>query len=94
MPADPDPSGDGRAGGGNGAALVPGRFFLGLGSGENLNEHVLGDRWPEGQRFEMLEEAIEVIRLLWRGGLQNHRGRYYTVEDARIYTLPKERRPS
>jgi coenzyme F420-dependent glucose-6-phosphate dehydrogenase len=58
-------------------ALMPGRFFLGLGTGENLNEHVLGDRWPEGQvRFEMLTEAIEVIRLLWRGGYQSHHGTY------------------
>jgi alkanesulfonate monooxygenase SsuD/methylene tetrahydromethanopterin reductase-like flavin-dependent oxidoreductase (luciferase family) len=46
--------------------LMPGRFFLGLGTGENVNEHVLGERWPEGAvRFEMLVEAIEVIRLLW-----------------------------
>ena len=76
------------------AALMPGRFFLGLGTGENLNEHVLGDRWPEGQvRFEMLTEAIEVIRLLWRGGYQSHHGTYYTVEQARLYTLPEEPPP-
>jgi coenzyme F420-dependent glucose-6-phosphate dehydrogenase len=73
------------------AALMPGRFFLGLGTGENLNEHVLGDRWPEGAvRLEMLEEAIDVIRLLWRGGYQSHHGRHYTVEEARLYTLPEE----
>ena len=73
------------------AALIPGRFFLGLGTGENLNEHVLGGRWPEGAvRLEMLAEAIEVIRLLWQGGYQSHRGRHYTVEQARIYTLPEE----
>ena len=65
---------------------MPGRFFLGLGTGENLNEHVLGDRWPEGAvRLEMLEEAIEVIRLLWQGGNQSHHGRHYLVENARIY---------
>jgi coenzyme F420-dependent glucose-6-phosphate dehydrogenase len=76
------------------AAMMPGRFFLGLGTGENLNEHVLGDRWPSGEvRLEMLEEAIEVIRLLWQGGSQSHRGRHYTVEDARIYTLPDELPP-
>ena len=76
------------------SALMPGRFFLGLGTGENLNEHVLGDRWPEGQvRFEMLTEAIEVIRLLWRGGYQSHHGTYYTVEQARLYTLPEEPPP-
>ena len=47
------------------AALMPGRFFLGVGSGENLNEHILGDRWPEASvRIEMMAEAIEVIRLL------------------------------
>jgi G6PDH family F420-dependent oxidoreductase len=75
-------------------ALMPGRFFLGLGTGENLNEPVLGDRWPEGQvRFEMLTEAIEVIRLLWRGGYQSHHGTYYTVERARLYTLPEEPPP-
>jgi coenzyme F420-dependent glucose-6-phosphate dehydrogenase len=76
------------------AALMPGRFFLGLGTGENLNEHVLGDRWPEGAvRLEMLAEAIEVIRLLWQGGYQSHHGRHYTVEQARLYTLPDELPP-
>jgi len=76
------------------AALLPGRFSLGVGSGENLNEHVLGDRWPPvGERQERLEEAIEVIRLLWEGGLKSHRGRYYTVETARLYTLPDEPPP-
>nr|MBA3728962.1 TIGR03557 family F420-dependent LLM class oxidoreductase [Actinomycetota bacterium] len=76
------------------AAMMPGRFLLGLGTGENLNEHILGDRWPAVDvRLEMLEEAIEVIRLLWRGGVQSHRGRHYTVENARIYTLPDEPPP-
>jgi coenzyme F420-dependent glucose-6-phosphate dehydrogenase len=76
------------------AAMLPGRFFLGVGTGENLNEHILGDRWPEGAlRLEMLDEAIEVIRLLWQGGYQSHHGRYYTVEEARIYTLPDEPPP-
>jgi len=71
------------------AAMMPGRFFLGVGSGENLNEHVVGARWPAAdERLEMLEEAIEVIRLLWEGGTQSHRGRHYTVENACIYTLP------
>ena len=73
------------------AAMLPGRFFLGVGTGENLNEHVLGQRWPSTQiRREMLEEAIEVMRLLWQGDLASHRGRHYTVENARIYTLPDE----
>ncbi|MGI8775069.1 MAG: TIGR03557 family F420-dependent LLM class oxidoreductase [Actinomycetota bacterium] len=76
------------------ASLMPGRFMLGLGSGENLNEHVLGDRWPAaGERIEMLTEAIEVIRSLWKGGNTNHRGKHYTVENARIYSLPEELPP-
>jgi G6PDH family F420-dependent oxidoreductase len=71
------------------AVLLEGRFSLGVGSGEALNEHILGDRWPEADvRLEMLEEAIAVLRLLWEGGNQSHRGRHYTVENARIYTLP------
>src|SRR4030095_8932086 len=61
------------------AALMPGRFFLGVGTGENLNEHILGKGWPETEvRQERLEEAIEVIRLLWRGGNQSHHGRHFT----------------
>jgi coenzyme F420-dependent glucose-6-phosphate dehydrogenase len=73
------------------AALMPGRFFLGVGTGENLNEHVTGARWPApDERIEMLEEAIEVIRLLWQGGTQTHRGKHYTVNHACIYTLPDE----
>jgi G6PDH family F420-dependent oxidoreductase len=71
------------------AAMMPGRFFLGVGTGENLNEHVLGDRWPlPDERLEMLEEAVDVMRLLWQGGEQTHRGRHYTVDHARLYTLP------
>jgi coenzyme F420-dependent glucose-6-phosphate dehydrogenase len=74
--------------------MMPGRFFLGVGTGENLNEHVLGDHWPApDERLEMLEEAIEVIRLLWQGGYQTHRGTHYTVENARLYTLPEELPP-
>jgi G6PDH family F420-dependent oxidoreductase len=76
------------------AAMLPGRFMLGVGSGENLNEHIFGDHWPEiDVRHEMLEEAVEVIRLLWQGGQQSHHGNYYTVENARIYTLPDEPPP-
>ena len=72
-------------------AMLPGRFTLGLGTGENLNEHVLGDRWPApDERLDLLEEAIEVIRLLWEGGEQTHRGKRYTVDHARLYTLPTE----
>jgi len=76
------------------ASQLPGRFSLGLGSGENLNEHILGDRWPAvAERQERLTEAIEVIRLLWQGGLRSHRGRHYTVENARLYSLPDEPPP-
>jgi G6PDH family F420-dependent oxidoreductase len=76
------------------AAMLPGRFFLGLGTGENLNEHILGDKWPApDERLEMLEEAIEVIRMLWEGDYQSFRGDYYTVEQARLYTLPDEPPP-
>jgi G6PDH family F420-dependent oxidoreductase len=72
------------------ALLMEGRFFLGLGTGENLNEHVTGEKWPETEvRQERLEEAVEVIRLLWQGGNQSHRGRHFRVENARIYSLPK-----
>jgi G6PDH family F420-dependent oxidoreductase len=69
--------------------LCEGRFRLGLGSGEKLNEHILGDRWPTAEvRLEMLVEAIEVIRGMWEGDLYSHHGRHYTVENARLYTLP------
>jgi G6PDH family F420-dependent oxidoreductase len=72
------------------AVLLEGRFALGLGTGEALNEHILGDRWPAvDTRLEMLEEAVEVIRTLWQGGMQSHRGRHYQVENARIYDLPE-----
>jgi coenzyme F420-dependent glucose-6-phosphate dehydrogenase len=73
------------------AVMMEGRFFLGLGTGEELNEHVTGARWPGPQeRLELLEEAIEVLRLLWQGGYQSHSGKHYTVDQARIYTLPEE----
>ena len=73
------------------ASMLPGRFFLGVGTGENLNEHVLGDRWPPAEiRREMLEEAVAVMRQLWQGELTSHRGDYYTVENARLYTVPEE----
>jgi coenzyme F420-dependent glucose-6-phosphate dehydrogenase len=72
-------------------AMLPGRFTLGLGTGENLNEHVTGARWPApDERLDMFEEAIDVIRLLWEGGEQTHRGTHYTVDHARLYTLPEQ----
>jgi G6PDH family F420-dependent oxidoreductase len=59
------------------AAMMPGRFFLGVGTGENLNEHILGHRWPPHEvRLAMLEEAVGVIRLLWQSGEQTHYGCY------------------
>ncbi|HZD87242.1 MAG TPA: TIGR03557 family F420-dependent LLM class oxidoreductase [Gaiellaceae bacterium] len=71
------------------ARMMDGRFFLGVGTGENLNEHVTGARWPlPWERLEMLEEAVEVIRELWTGEEVTHRGAHYTVEEARLYTLP------
>lgn len=71
--------------------MFHGRFFLGVGSGEYLNEHVLGDHWPPPiVRLEMLEEAIEVMRLLWQGGTRTHLGDYYTVDQAQVYTLPEQ----
>jgi len=71
------------------ASMMAGRFFLGVGTGENLNEHILGDRWPPYPvRLEMLEEAIELIRMLWEGDTTSFYGDYYLVEDARIFTLP------
>jgi coenzyme F420-dependent glucose-6-phosphate dehydrogenase len=71
------------------AAMMPGRFFLGLGTGENLNEHITGAPWPAAdERQDMLEEAIGIIRLLWEGGDRTRRTTHYRVENARIYTLP------
>jgi G6PDH family F420-dependent oxidoreductase len=76
------------------AVLCEGRFNLGIGTGEALNEHILGDPWPTADvRLEMLEEAVQVMRELWRGDFVNHRGRYYTVDTARIYTLPERPPP-
>jgi G6PDH family F420-dependent oxidoreductase len=74
--------------------MLPGRFFLGLGSGENLNEHIVGQQWPRAAiRLEMLEEAIEIIRRLWNGDLVSYDGAYYSLDDARIYTLPESLPP-
>ncbi|MGW2488065.1 LLM class F420-dependent oxidoreductase [Streptomyces sp. NPDC001606] len=73
------------------AVLTQGRFRLGVGTGEALNEHILGDRWPPlPVRLEMLEEAIQVMRRLFTGEEVSHRGTHYTVENARLYTVPDE----
>jgi coenzyme F420-dependent glucose-6-phosphate dehydrogenase len=75
-------------------AMLPGRFFLGVGSGENLNEHIVARGWPAAAtRLEMLEEAIGLIRSLWEGGLVSHRGAHFEVANARLYTVPDEPPP-
>jgi G6PDH family F420-dependent oxidoreductase len=76
------------------AVLCEGGFTLGVGTGEALNEHIFGGPWPTADvRLEMLEEAVRVMRELWRGGFVNHRGTHYTVDTARIYTLPERPPP-
>lgn len=71
------------------ALLSDGRFTLGLGSGERLNEHVIGREYPAvTQRHAMLREAVDIIRLLWKGGYQSYDGRYLRLEDARVFDLP------
>ena len=73
--------------------LSDGRFTLGLGAGENLNEHIVGGQWPLAPvRHEMLEEAVEIIRALWAGGYVTYRGKYFDIEDAKVWDLP-ERAP-
>jgi G6PDH family F420-dependent oxidoreductase len=75
-------------------SLLDGRFVFGVGSGEALNEHILGDRWPPvATRLEMLEEAVAVMRQLWEGHLVTHHGAHYTVENARLYSLPNSPPP-
>jgi coenzyme F420-dependent glucose-6-phosphate dehydrogenase len=75
-------------------AMYPGRFWLGLGAGEALNEHVIGGEWPEiGIRSAMMFEAIEVINKLFTGKVVKHDGEYFTLESARLYTLPEHRVP-
>ncbi|MFJ9714741.1 LLM class F420-dependent oxidoreductase [Streptomyces sp. NPDC101213] len=73
------------------AVMTGGRFRLGVGSGEALNEHILGDAWPPAHvRLEMLEEAIQIMRRLFTGEEVNHVGTHYRVENARLYTVPDE----
>ncbi|MBF6592506.1 MAG: TIGR03557 family F420-dependent LLM class oxidoreductase, partial [Ktedonobacterales bacterium] len=70
-------------------AMFPGRFWLGLGAGEALNEHIVGDYWPEAPvRLARLEEAVEVIRKLFSGKVVKHHGEHFTLESAKLYTLP------
>lgn len=76
------------------AAMMPGRFFLGVGTGENLNEHILSNRWPPHDiRLGMLEEAIDLIRMLWSGENISYWGDFYAVEDAQLFTIPAEAPP-
>ena len=74
--------------------LSQGRFRLGLGAGENLNEHVVGERWPAvGVRHEMLEEALDIISGLFDGDTMSYRGNHFDVESARLWDLPDQRVP-
>ncbi|GAT83450.1 5,10-methylene tetrahydromethanopterin reductase [Streptomyces sp. F-3] len=74
--------------------LSQGRFRLGLGSGENLNEHVVGGGWPSVDvRHERLEEAVGIIRELFRGGHVTRHGTHFTVESARLWDLPDQPPP-
>jgi G6PDH family F420-dependent oxidoreductase len=74
--------------------LTGGRFVLGVGSGEALNEHIVGQRWPSAaERLEMLEEAVGLIRDLFTGKLVNHHGTHFTAENARLYSVPAEPAP-
>lgn len=76
------------------AAATGGRFFLGVGTGENLNEHVVGERWPPHPvRLDMLAEAVEIVRGLWTGEEYSHHGEHFTVENARLFTVPDEPPP-
>ena len=76
------------------AQLLPDRFTWGVGTGEALNEHVLGDRWPPVDiRLERLEEAVDIVRQLWTGEQITHRGTHFTVENARLYDPPETAPP-
>jgi G6PDH family F420-dependent oxidoreductase len=76
------------------AIISGGRFTLGAGSGERLNEHVVGRGFPSVRhRHELLREALEIIRLLWRGGYQSYDGKHLQLEDARVFDLPDELPP-
>jgi G6PDH family F420-dependent oxidoreductase len=73
------------------AILSQGRFTLGVGAGERLNEHVVGAGWPAvATRHELLREALEIIRLLWSGGYHSYDGKHLRLEDARVFDLPDD----
>jgi G6PDH family F420-dependent oxidoreductase len=72
------------------ALLSDGRFTLGIGAGERLNEHVVGRPFPQvRQRHQMLREALQIIRLLWQGGYRSFDGRFLQLDDARVFDLPE-----
>lgn len=72
------------------ASMFPGRFWVALGTGQNLNEHITGDPWPtKAERQERLREAVHVIRALWAGKTVNHESRWFRVKDATLYTRPE-----
>lgn len=75
--------------------MANGRFTLGVGSGERLNEHIVGPGFPSNvqTRHEMLQEALEIIRLLWRGGYRSYEGKYFDLDDARVFDLPDQAPP-
>ncbi|KUG21187.1 MAG: TIGR03557 family F420-dependent LLM class oxidoreductase [Methanomicrobiaceae archaeon] len=74
------------------ATMMPGRFELGLGTGEDLNEHITGGLWPASEpvRLDMLREAVRIIRTLWSGGMKDYYGTYYTVDNAELFELPEQ----
>jgi hypothetical protein len=85
------PPSDHCPGGRNHGPPVAGRFFLGIGSGERLNEHIVGRGWHSvSVRHEMLREALQIIEMLWSGGFHSFNGKHLQLEDARIYDLPDE----
>ncbi len=75
-------------------AMYPGRFWLGLGSGEALNEHLVADYWPEApERIARMFESVEIIRKLFSGKDVKHKGEYYKMETVRLWTMPDEPPP-
>jgi G6PDH family F420-dependent oxidoreductase len=76
------------------AVMSENRFTLAVGAGERLNEHVTGVRWPSiPERHEMLGEAIEIFRMLWKGGVHNWKGRHFVIDHAQLYDVPDQSIP-
>ena len=73
------------------ADMMPGRFSLGVGTGEALNEHIVGEVWPPVDiRQDMLVESLEIMRSLWEGGYTTIEGQFHEVHNAKLYTLPEQ----